>query len=141
MSSFWQPEFPSLRPPLVDPSWFRVDEPVDVEAELTALEKEHEARKKNVAKSFCDIPPIGKCANALGPGSGSGDPNGTSSTVNGIDDDDEEDDDEEDDDDDDDDHDDSGEDDDVEMVPAGNNNDPQQDQGQDQADDPDRNGG
>lgn len=32
---------PSLLPRIADPLWFNVDQPVDDDAELTALEKEH----------------------------------------------------------------------------------------------------
>ena len=55
-----RPCFPAVLPRSVDPLWHRVDEARDENAELTRLEREQEIRKKSIAKSYSDIPPIGK---------------------------------------------------------------------------------
>ena len=55
-----RPGFPSLTPRLVDPLWHQVDRARNEDAELTRMEQEHEARLKEIARSYIDIPPIGK---------------------------------------------------------------------------------
>ena len=53
-----QPLFPSLMPRQVDPLWHEVDVPKDEDAELTKLEKDHEAYMKSYTKRSLQ-PPIG----------------------------------------------------------------------------------
>lgn len=55
-----RPRFPSLLPRSVDPLWHRVDEARDENAELVRLEREQELKRKAIAKSYSDVPPIGE---------------------------------------------------------------------------------
>lgn len=54
------PLYPSLNLPVVDPNWFSVDKPVDEDAELTQLEKDHQASMKEIAEKDIDLVPTGQ---------------------------------------------------------------------------------
>jgi len=54
------PLFPSLQPPVVDPNWFSCDKPVDEDAELAQLEKEHQNWIQEIAQKDCDLVPTGQ---------------------------------------------------------------------------------
>jgi len=56
------PLFPTLRPKLVDPAWFHVDQPCDDELEVEQLEQEHQNWLNSIAQRNSDLTPIGKTA-------------------------------------------------------------------------------
>lgn len=51
------PQFPSLTPRYVDVNWFQVDRPIDEEAQLTAMEKEHSSMMTEIAHRDNDVVP------------------------------------------------------------------------------------
>lgn len=53
------PFFPSLGLPAVDQHWFDADAAIDEEAELTQLEKDHQAWAQDIANQNSDLMPTG----------------------------------------------------------------------------------
>ncbi|KAF5284089.1 hypothetical protein FQA39_LY17138 [Lamprigera yunnana] len=56
------PLFPTLKPKLVDPLWFNVNQPCDDELEVDLLEQDHQNWLNSVAQRNGDLLPIGKTA-------------------------------------------------------------------------------
>ncbi|XP_063838126.1 anaphase-promoting complex subunit 15-like [Ostrinia nubilalis] len=52
--------FPVLYPRLVDSKWFTADNPVDEDAELTALEQQNQNRLNSIGQRYMKKPPLGK---------------------------------------------------------------------------------
>lgn len=52
--------YPDLRPRMVDPLWFDVDRPVDLDSELKELEQQEKNRLQAIQQRGKDILPIGK---------------------------------------------------------------------------------
>ncbi|KAA0188587.1 hypothetical protein HAZT_HAZT000679 [Hyalella azteca] len=52
--------YPDLQPRMVDPLWFDVDRPVDMNAELKELEQQEKGRLLAIQQHGKDILPIGK---------------------------------------------------------------------------------
>lgn len=54
------PLYPTLTPLLVDPAWFLVDKPVDLDKELKDQEQKYQIQIQGIQQKGTDIHPIGK---------------------------------------------------------------------------------
>ncbi|KAK3866850.1 hypothetical protein Pmani_024979 [Petrolisthes manimaculis] len=56
------PIYPTLTPRVVDPAWFQVDRPVDLDQELKEQEQLYQAQVQAIQQKGSEILPIGKSA-------------------------------------------------------------------------------
>ncbi|KAG0721034.1 Anaphase-promoting complex subunit 15 [Chionoecetes opilio] len=56
------PLYPTIAPLLVDPAWFLVDKPVDLDKELKFQEERYQSQIAGIQQKGNDIHPIGKNA-------------------------------------------------------------------------------